>query len=468
MTTTQPQRPSQTARSTRSAAPAGAAGATDPTREAQAPSGDGPLGKVVAASLAFGVVVAAALTLGPAAGSSEATVVATALVGFATGWALLAAASVKLTSRPQRWAPIPATILSVSGVALLLANPGEPTMTRLTWIWAPGFVVLAIWVARSARRHIGGRRAMLVYPAAVLMLLAGAGGVFEVATQPADAAMSAAPGRMVDVGGYRLHLNCSGTGSPTVVLLNGLQETSPYWARIAPQVAATTRVCAYDRAGQGWSEDSPHPSDAAHVVADLHTLLKNAGESGPFVLAGHSSGGVYALAYTARYRDEVAGMVLLDSASPHQVELQPTFTGQYNVVRRVAAVAPSLARTSIWHAAIPVFTPGLPGDAAAQAARFAVSPRALRNMRAEQVMLPTAFRQAQALTTMGVTPLVVVTAQDTVDNTPGWGTSQDEMAALSTNSRHVVAQLAHTALLDDPTGAALSAHAIAEVVAAAR
>src|SRR5215831_18407903 len=112
------------------------------------------------------------------------------------------------------------------------------------------------------------------------------------------------PGRSYDVGGYRLHLNCTGSGSPTVVLQSGLGEPSPMWSRIAPAVAHTTRVCAYDRAGQGWSDDAPRPQDALQVADDLHTLLGRAGERGPYVLAGHSTGGAYAMTFAARYPRE--------------------------------------------------------------------------------------------------------------------------------------------------------------------
>jgi pimeloyl-ACP methyl ester carboxylesterase len=341
-------------------------------------------------------------------------------------------------------------------------------MTRLAWVWAPTLVVLAVWVHRRARSQVRGARGLPVHLAALLMLLAGVGGMYEAATQPTDAAMGAMPGKLVDVGGYRLHLDCIGTGSPTVVLLNGLQESSPYWSRVAPQVSPSTRVCSYDRAGQGWSDDSPHAADAAHVAADLHAVLTKGGETGPYVLAGHSSGGVYALTYASRYPADVAGMVLLDSASPYQVDLLPSFNGQYNVARRVAAVAPTIARTGIWHAATSGFTPTLPGNAGQQAARFAVGPRGLRNLRAEQSVLPTSFRQAQALQTLGSTPLVVLTAEDTVDKTAGWGAAQNRLADLSTDVRHVVAHLDHAGLLDDPDGAALSAHSIADVVTAAR
>ena len=100
-----------------------------------------------------------------------------------------------------------------------------------------------------------------------------------------------APGQMIGVGGYRLHINCTGTGSPTVVIEAGLGEPSLMWALVQPQVSTTTRVCAYDRAGLGWSDKSPKPRTAEIMVEELHTLLKNANIPGPYVMVGHSTGG---------------------------------------------------------------------------------------------------------------------------------------------------------------------------------
>jgi pimeloyl-ACP methyl ester carboxylesterase len=151
----------------------------------------------------------------------------------------------------------------------------------------------------------------------------------------------AKPGKSYDVGGYRLHLTCVGTGSPTVVLVNGLSESSPFWSRITPVVGRSTRVCAYDRAGQGWSEDAPQPVDGLRNAADLHILLERAGENGQFILVGRSSGGTYAMTYAAQHPAQVAGMVLLDSASPYQVTALPDFPGEYAVLRRVLALPPA-------------------------------------------------------------------------------------------------------------------------------
>ena len=144
-----------------------------------------------------------------------------------------------------------------------------------------------------------------------------------------------------------------------------------------------SRVCAYDRAGQGWSDDSPNPADATTAATDLHKLLAAAGETGPFVLAGHSSGGVHALTYTHLYPADVAGVVLLDSASPHQAELVKPFNGEYQVMRRVLAVAPTLFRFGVGH----VLRDGRPGTARCRPARRC--PRSRTALEAWRTRAPT-------------------------------------------------------------------------------
>jgi alpha/beta hydrolase fold len=109
------------------------------------------------------------------------------------------------------------------------------------------------------------------------------------------------PGQIVDVGGYKLHIHCIGAGSPTVILLDGLPSMSIGWTYVQPAVAQTTRVCAYDRAGGGWSDPGPAPHDSLHIADELHTLLVNADVPGPYVLVGHSFGGLYARMYADRY-----------------------------------------------------------------------------------------------------------------------------------------------------------------------
>ena len=444
---------------------------TTPTEVATSSSATrvGPMGRITFASMATGVVGAAGLVFGVVPDASEARDIGAVLLAFAAGWAMLAFLTTRKTTRPQRWAYVPAAVMATSGLVLAAINPGEPTMTNLSWVWAPAMMVLGVWVWRQTRRTMPGRSRLFVYPVATAMALAGLGGLYQASTPSPTAAAGPMPGKLVDVGGYRLHLNCTGTGSPTVVLLNGLGETSPLWARVQPAVTTTSRVCTYDRAGQGWSEDSANPADATNAANELHKLLTAAGETGPFVLAGHSSGGIHALTYTHLYPNDVAGVVLLDSASPRQVELVKTFNGESQVMRRALSVAPTLFRLGVGHVLAAVMGgPSLPGNAGAQVSAFTNSPRGWANTRADQAALPVAFRQAQALTTLGNTPLVVLTAKDNVDAKPGWGIAQDQMASLSTNSRHTVENQSHVGLLTDPTGAAHTVAAITDVLTAVR
>lgn len=124
------------------------------------------------------------------------------------------------------------------------------------------------------------------------------------------------PGRLVDVGGFRLHVNCAGEGSPAVVLDAALGASSLSWSLVQPHLAAMTRVCSYDRAGFGWSEAGPMPRTAGRLAAELRTLLERAAVPPPYVLVGHSFGGLVMRIFAARYRADAAALVLVDPAHP--------------------------------------------------------------------------------------------------------------------------------------------------------
>jgi pimeloyl-ACP methyl ester carboxylesterase len=134
------------------------------------------------------------------------------------------------------------------------------------------------------------------------------------------------PGRLVDIGGRNLHLHCTGSGSPTVVLEAGASAFAIDWALVQTEIARTNRVCSYDRAGHGWSEPAKAVETPERVALDLHSVLQAAGEKPPYVMVGASMGGIYVRLYQVRYPDEVAGMVLVDPA--HEDRLFAMFEGK--------------------------------------------------------------------------------------------------------------------------------------------
>src|SRR3712207_91810 len=152
----------------------------------------------------------------------------------------------------------------------------------------------------SSRRFMRWIGKALLWLIVALLVLAISGAIYQaIATERAEQAYPP-PGEMVDVKGYSLHINCVGQGSPTVLLDGGSGEISASWILVQQEVSDTTRVCAYDRAGMGWSEMGPEPRDAKQISGELHTLLTKAGIEGPYVLVGHSFGGMYMQTYAAR------------------------------------------------------------------------------------------------------------------------------------------------------------------------
>ena len=162
------------------------------------------------------------------------------LLGFAFGWALLAVLSVRFTDQPQRWAVAPAVFFAVAGLISLLPT-GSVVQKVFGWVWPPLLLGLVVWMIIRARRQLRSRtRRWIVYPLLTLLALASIGGGYETVRESIDATAYPPPGQLIDVGGHRLHLNCTGSGSPTVVLEPGLGEVSPAMGWIAPVVAGVT------------------------------------------------------------------------------------------------------------------------------------------------------------------------------------------------------------------------------------
>jgi len=149
------------------------------------------------------------------------------------------------------------------------------------------------------------------------------------------------PGTLYQVNGHAMHLYCTGTGSPAVVLEAGLGDDWIYWQKVQPEVAKTTRACSYDRAGVGWSDSQPDPRDAKNIALQLHALLHQANEAGPFLLVGGSAGGFYIREFTAMYPTEAAGLVFVDASVPAQIRELPD--AGYS-----AATARKIHRDAMW------------------------------------------------------------------------------------------------------------------------
>ena len=285
-----------------------------------------------------------------------------------------------------------------------------------------------------------------------------------------------APGQLVDVGGYKLHINCTGQGSPTVILEAGQGDYSLFWTNVQPGSAETTRVCSYDRAGYGWSEPSPHPRTANAEMEELHTLLVNANVRGPYVLVGHSLGGMLMRVYAHNYPDEVVGMVLVDSfheerpvRNPEVTKLTQDMAGQF----RTFAFLSSAGIMALAPQSIP--NRGLPEDAYAQYQAITATTAYFEMFMAEILTTPESAAETRALRTISFDnmPLIVISpgqwdviaSFSDAENQQLWmafQAQQSELVALSSVSKQVIAeQSGHYIQLDQPD---LVIDAIREIV----
>lgn len=424
------------------------------------------IGAVVTGSLVMGFVLACVLVAFPFAGARENVISGVVLLAFAVGWALLSVLS-RWTDQPQRWATVPAGVMAAVGIGLV-AWPNAVLHDGVGWVWPPVALALVTLMSIRSRAQLRSRtRYWLLYPVFGVLALAAVGGLFEAAEELSDRSAYPMPGQLVDVGGYRLHLHCAGAGSPTVVLLPGAGELSSAWGWIAPAVARDSRVCVYDRAGRGWSEGAPDPQDGVAIATDLHNLLDQAHVAGPYVLVGHSFGGLYVLNFAARYLDEVAGVVLLDSTHPGMFTRLPTYPMVYEVYRRVSAIFPSLARLGVGRIAYRSSFDKLPLQSRREELAFWSTARAARSQRDEWAAAPLAMQQARSLRTLSPRPLIVVTAGSEAQE--GWIPLQNELAALSNNSEHrVLPNATHMSLTNDKRDAALSTRAVRDLIQAVR
>ena len=304
------------------------------------------------------------------------------------------------------------------------------------------------------------------------------------------------PGKLVDIGGLRLHLYCSGEGSPSIVLDAALGASSLSWSLVQPELAKLSRVCSYDRAGFGWSDPGPMPRTADRITDELRTLLARAGVPPPFVFAGHSFGGFIGLIFSRRFRAETAGLVLVDPAHAEdwvtpapkeQVQIDRgvrlcrygALTARVGLARIVATLVSFgqlrtarllvkvASRRGLSREDEVILAPvrRLPPELRPTLAQFWSKPHFFEALGSQIASVCVSAGQVLEATAGGYGDLPLITISST---DPGAYRlrQQDAMAALSTRGRHILAsQSGHWIPLDQPE---VVVEAIKEVVAAAR
>ena len=252
------------------------------------------------------------------------------------------------------------------------------------------------------------------------------------------------PGKLVDVGGYRLHILCQGHGSPTVVMDSAFGGFASDWSLVQPEIAKFTGVCAYDRSGYGWSEPNPKETvrTSQQLVHELHTLLEKESISGPYVLVGHSFGGLNVRVFADQYPDEVVGMVLLDPAhedaearlNVSNESIVSCLNFQANLLR-IGVVRKWLAPTlMVWM--IPEYK-NLPPEVWAMEVAVSLNSENLRTAAREAGSATESMAQVRATHGLGDMPLIVMTSMAIPSS---WMGLAKEMAGLSTQGRHVVVE----------------------------
>ena len=349
------------------------------------------------------------------------------------------------------------------------------------------------WVDAIDTRSSRSIRARLESIAVVLILVIAAGFIYERASEWRDAREFPRIGRAVDIGGRSLNIDCVGQGSPAVVMDSGGDQPGYSWILVQRGVSPFTRACWYDRAGYGWSDPAPERRSSADIAEDLHKLLHGAGVAPPYVLVGHSFGGFNVRVFAARYRDETAGLVLVDSASENEYT-------EGTIPREMQSLAARTVPRSSWNLAAKIASflvhegamrllddgpgppPGvLPEHDWAIVHALRLQPKTFDASAAEGLSRQESIWQVKAVRNLGDMPLIVLTAggERRFDSPADREVAlrrdayfhyrvyvdQPRMLALSTHARQVVLESGHGIPTEAP-GAVVDA--VREVLAAGR
>lgn len=306
----------------------------------------------------------------------------------------------------------------------------------------------------------------------VLVGLVVVGASYQQIGQALDRRAVHPPGRHVTVDDISMHLHCTGEGEPTVVLEAGAFGFAQAWAWIQPKVAERTRVCSYDRAGLGWSDDATS-HDGVASAERLRALLRNAGEPGPYVLVGHSLGGALIRIFAAHDPDEVVALGFVEPSHPDQLErLPPEAREAHERVIRTLSVAANLTYIGLLRLANPLgrLHAGLPADDYRAACMFTSAAPHVRTSREEFAAWDRTMAAARADLSLQERPVVVVSGTEPMEGMSPEVFAlnhrlHEEIAGLSKNSRHVTVEGAsHMSLLTRREHAEQVAQRVIELV----
>lgn len=309
------------------------------------------------------------------------------------------------------------------------------------------------------RRSLGARivhvtKRVLLFVLVAVVLLLCAGGVWNAVALHHYRSVAGVPGKLYQVDGRTMHMLCTGSGSPVVVLEAGLGNDSMIWAKNQPELSKITTVCAYDRAGFGWSDPVPGVRDSNAISHELHGLLRQAGIARPVILMGHSIAGIHMRNYAAKYPEDVAGIVFIDGSTPQQDKYFPasieekqaqyvkvlfplaeaaTVTGVLRALGQCTQVAPGMESYAAW----------IKADSCA--------PSQITSVEREMKGVPASGDETVNSGPFGSMPILIF-SQDPANHDPRlgdeggkqlsaiWNGMQENLKKLSTNSRRIIAK----------------------------
>ena len=296
------------------------------------------------------------------------------------------------------------------------------------------------------------------------------GMVYQTAATEADQRKYPPPGILVNVEGYRMHIDCMGEGSPTIILDHAGGGSSMDWSLIQPELAEYTRVCAYDRAGYGWSDYNPALRTLSQQVNELQALLAGANEPGPYIFVGHSYGARVARVFAAEYPAKIVGMVLMDPGflyddPRYPPEAQAHLQADIRMSRLGRWLAPfGLVRQLQPFMANPTFD--LPEEARLANASFTATGRYWQSLNDQMEVVSTVFEEEHQVTTLGEIPLSVLNSSEPDDAVHQvWRQANGELAELSsTGSYRLIEGATHFSLVYRKADAQICINGILEVL----